>query len=89
MNKLYTCFIQDLTPEESRKVNFDEVLEYCESCDCPLLETSAKTGLNVVESFRLLLDRISEIKPTNFKDSILTLPDHNLTKKDDSKCVIS
>nr|ABD65422.1 Rap1-like [Suberites domuncula] len=78
----------DLDPEESRQVKIDEVLEYCKRCNCPLLETSAKTGLNVTESFRLLLDRISELRPSKFKDSILALPDeHHLN--DRNKCVVS
>lgn len=82
--------LQDLDIKDSSKVNIDEVLEYCELCDCPLVETSAKTGLNVVESFRLLLDRVSDIKPTKFKDSILMLPEVIETKKNDKKtCVIS
>lgn len=79
--------IQDLGPEGSQQVNFDEILDYCKRCNCPLLETSAKTGLNVTESFRLLLDRISELRPVKFKDSILTLPME--TNDDSKKCVIS
>ena len=79
--------IQDLETEGSRQVNFDEILEYCKRCNCPLLETSAKTGLNVTESFRLLLDRISELRPTKFKDSILSLPME--TNDDSKKCTIS
>lgn len=81
--------LQDLIPEESRKVNFDEVLKYCESCNCPLLETSAKTGLNVVESFRLLVDRVSELTPHKFKDSILTIPEVTNKKDEKRRCVIS
>lgn len=79
--------IQDLGPEISREVNFDEILEYCKHCNCPLLETSAKTGLNVTESFRLLVDRVSELRPSKFRDSVLTLPME--TRDDSKKCTIS
>lgn len=69
-------------------MNIDEVLEYCQKHNCPFLETSAKTGLNVNESFRLLLDRIAEINPIKFKNSILCpVSDSNAEQK--KKCTIS
>lgn len=87
--------LQDL--EESRQVNFEEVLEYCQQNNCPLLETSAKTGLNVTESFRLLLDRVAELKPLKFKNSVLhpfstrqtQTPQHNKVKTHHKNCTIS
>ena len=33
--------------------------------------THTQTGLNVVESFEMLMNRISEMKPTMFRDSIV------------------
>lgn len=52
--------------EEEREVNKDEVLEYCNSSDVtiPLIETSAKTGLNVEESFQLMMQQIQRIQPS-------------------------
>lgn len=73
-------------------MNFDEVLDYCQRHNCPLLETSAKTGLNVTESFRLLLDRIAELKPRKFKNSVLNpTPVHvqRNTSKKKRNCSIS
>ncbi len=69
-------------------MNIDEVLEYCQKHNCPFLETSAKTGLNVTESFRLLLDRVAELKPIKFKSSIFCpVNPHNDRQK--HKCNIS
>lgn len=79
--------MQDL--EDSRQVNFDEVLDYCQQHGCPLLETSAKTGLNVTESFRLLLDRVAELKPLKFKDSILCPTVQHTPNREKHNCVIS
>ena len=47
-----------------------------------------QTGLNVTESFRLLMDRISELRPAKFRDSI-AIPklETNVTHK--KKCIIS
>ena len=75
--------------DDSRQVNFDEVLEYCQKCKCPLLETSAKTGLNVTESFRLLLDRVAELRPSEFKSSIIKVSDRTNEENGKGKCVIS
>lgn len=52
--------------EEEREVNKEEVLEYCNSSDVniPLIETSAKTGLNVEESFQLMMQQIQRIQPS-------------------------
>lgn len=72
-----------------RQVDFEDVLEYCQRHNCPLLETSAKTGLNVTESFRLLLDRIAELKPLKFKNSVLTpISVHDQSKKK-HRCSVS
>ncbi|CAH3018823.1 unnamed protein product [Porites evermanni] len=51
--------------EGEREVNKDEVLEYCNSSDVniPLIETSAKTGLNVEETFQLMMRQIQRIQP--------------------------
>lgn len=51
--------------EGEREVNKDEVLEYCNSAEVnmPLIETSAKTGLNVEESFQLMMQQIQRIQP--------------------------
>lgn len=80
--------------DDSRQVNFEEVLEYCQQHRCPFLETSAKTGLNVTESFRLLLDRIAELKPLKFQDSAIHNPfsvtqSHVQDTKQKHNCVIS
>jgi len=56
------------------EVSLDDVLEFCDKHHCPMLETSAKTGLNVAESFRLLMDRVSDLKPNKFQNSILRPP---------------
>jgi len=74
--------------ESSRQVDFEEVLDYCKHINCPVLETSAKTGLNVTESFRLLLDRVAELSPTKFKDCII-LPPEPSQQNHRRRCVIS
>ena len=82
----YIHHTQDL--EDNRQVNLDEVLELCQKWRCPLLETSAKTGLNVTESFRLLMDRVVELRPGRFRESIMK-PTVNLPRKESKHCTIS
>ena len=78
---------QDL--EHCGQVGFEEVIEYCQKINCPLVETSAKTGLNVTESFRLLLDRVAELEPSKFTDSRLFTPAEDSTSKQKkSRCVL-
>ena len=69
-------------------MNLDEVLETCQKWRCPLLETSAKTGLNVTESFRLLMDRVVELRPGKFNESIMK-PPVALPRKASKHCIIS
>lgn len=65
--------------EEEREVNKEEVLEYCNSSDVniPLIETSAKTGLNVEESFQLMMQQIQRIQPSLLERAA---PKHNGNK---------
>jgi len=86
VTSLTHTLLQDL--ESSRQVDFEEVLDYCKHINCPVLETSAKTGLNVTESFRLLLDRVAELSPTKFKDCII-LPPEPSQQNHRRRCVIS
>ena len=82
----HTHTLQDL--ETSRQVDFEEVLDYCKHINCPLLEVSAKTGLNVNESFRLLLDRVAELRPIKFTDCTI-LPPEEPENSHRRRCCIS
>ncbi|XP_029195870.1 ras-like protein rasD [Acropora muricata] len=71
--------------EEEREVNKDEVLEYCNSTDVniPLIETSAKTGLNVEESFQLMMQQIQRIQPSLFERAAPKSQGNKAPKKPD------
>ena len=51
--------------------------------------TSLQTGLNVTESFRLLMDRISELRPEKFKDSIAIPKLVQTNSSHNKKCIVS
>ncbi|KAK2569834.1 Ras-like protein rasC [Acropora cervicornis] len=76
--------LKDLRKEE-REVNKDEVLEYCNSADVniPLIETSAKTGLNVEESFQLMMQQIQRIQPSLFERAAPKSQGNKAPKKPD------
>jgi len=73
--------------EGEREVNRDEVLEYCNSSDVniPLIETSAKTGLNVEESFQLMMQQIQRINPALLER---TAPRNHVNKPPKHDCAL-
>lgn len=73
--------------EGEREVNKDEVLEYCNSSDVniPLIETSAKTGLNVEETFQLMMQQIQRIQPALLER---TAPRNHEDKRRKNDCLL-
>ncbi|EDO45136.1 predicted protein [Nematostella vectensis] len=68
--------------EEERETNREEVMEYCNSVLIPFIETSAKTGLNVRESFQLMMQQIQKINPALLERTIPKNASENGKKKD-------
>ncbi|KAK3743251.1 hypothetical protein QZH41_017055 [Actinostola sp. cb2023] len=71
---------QDL--EEERETSKDEIMEYCNSMNTPLIETSAKTGLNVQECFQLMMRQIHRIQPSLLERTVPNHFEENGKKKD-------
>ncbi|KXJ16064.1 ras-like protein rasD [Exaiptasia diaphana] len=68
--------------EEERETSKDEVMEYCNSMNTPFIETSAKTGLNVHESFQLMMRQIHRIQPSLLERTVPISLEENGKKKD-------
>ena len=49
--------------DEFRQVPVDEVIEYCSKIGSPFMETSAKTGLCVRDSFYAVMEQVKLLTP--------------------------
>ena len=68
--------------EEERKVNKEEGEKLAEELGFPFVETSAKSGININETFEDLIERIDKI----YGNSPQKVTRNNLYKAKDKKC---
>lgn len=68
--------------DDEREVTRDEVMEYCNSVVTPYIETSAKTGLNVQESFQLMMRQIQKVQPGMLERTVARSVNDKSKKKD-------
>ena len=68
--------------EEERKVNKEEGEKLAEELGFPFVETSAKSGININETFEDLVERIDKI----YGNSPQKITRNNLYKAKDKKC---
>ena len=68
--------------EEERKVNKEEGEKLAEELGFPFVETSAKSGININETFEDLVERIDKI----YGNSLQKVTRNNLYKAKDKKC---
>ena len=68
--------------EEERKVNKEEGEKLAEELGLPFVETSAKSGININETFEDLVERIDKI----YGNSPQKVTRNNLYKAKDKKC---
>jgi GTPase SAR1 family protein len=73
--------------EQDREVPLNITVDYCQKVNCPLIETSAKTALNVNESFRLLMEQVEEKRQNLFSGSKILQDTESIRTNDKSCCI--